>query len=169
MVAAMMTGLAAAMLAGCAPQPQPTFTPPASPTATGFASDEEAFAAAEATYRAYVDAGNAERRGDRDADPGQYLSGALLKAERGSSAELDELGVRLEGDIRLHSFTVRSASTSRLDAVVCIDVSGTRVIDEDGSDVTPQSRANILGLDVQIIWEGIRMTIDESSPNESAC
>ncbi|HOQ22628.1 MAG TPA: hypothetical protein PLN62_09415, partial [Microbacterium sp.] len=45
--------LALALVTGCAPEPAPT------PTPTGFASDDEAFAAAEATYRAYVDALNA--------------------------------------------------------------------------------------------------------------
>jgi len=166
---AMLTGVAAALFAGCSPQPQPTFTPTPAPAATAFASDEEAFAAAEATYRAYVDAGNAERRGDRDAEPAKYLSGALLRAERESAAKLDELGIRLSGDIRLHSFEVHSSSTSRLNAIVCIDVSRTRVIDENGSDITPQSRADILGLEVLIVWEGTHMTVDESSPNESTC
>ena len=45
--------LAVGALAGCGPtDPTPT------PTPTGFASEAEAFAAAEATYRAYVDALN---------------------------------------------------------------------------------------------------------------
>ena len=42
-------------LVGCAPSSEPT------PTPTGFASEAEAFEAAEATYRAYVDATNAQR------------------------------------------------------------------------------------------------------------
>ncbi|MET0860918.1 MAG: hypothetical protein ABW091_07810, partial [Microbacterium sp.] len=44
--------LASAALSGCTPQPAPT------PTPTGFATEDEAFAAAEETYRAYVDALN---------------------------------------------------------------------------------------------------------------
>jgi hypothetical protein len=47
---------AAVLLVGCAPQPDATPTPSA--TALPFATDKEAFAAAEATYRAYVDAQN---------------------------------------------------------------------------------------------------------------
>src|SRR5690606_38234156 len=43
-----------ALLVGCSPEPDPTPTPTAA-----FASEEEAFAAAEETYRAYIDAFNA--------------------------------------------------------------------------------------------------------------
>jgi hypothetical protein len=51
--AAATLALALALTTACAPDPAPT------PSPTGFASQEEAFAAAEATYRAYVDALNA--------------------------------------------------------------------------------------------------------------
>lgn len=56
-LAARWTGLGAVLLivvglAACAPEPTP------SPTPTGFASEEEAFAAAEATIDAYVNANN---------------------------------------------------------------------------------------------------------------
>lgn len=49
---AIVIAVLACSLAACTPEPAP------SPTPTGFASEEEAFAAAEATYRAYVDALN---------------------------------------------------------------------------------------------------------------
>ncbi len=53
-VAALAFGLAivAGLATGCRPEPAP------SPTAPVFSSEEEAFAAAEQTYRAYVDALN---------------------------------------------------------------------------------------------------------------
>lgn len=44
--------LAVVLVSGCTPTPEPT------PTPTGFANEEEAFRAAEETYRAYVDALN---------------------------------------------------------------------------------------------------------------
>ena len=43
----------ATTVSACTPEPAPT------PTPTGFASEDEAFRAAEETYRAYVDALNA--------------------------------------------------------------------------------------------------------------
>lgn len=49
---ALLGALLAGALTACTPEPEPTPTPP-------FATEAEAFAAAEATYRAYVDALNA--------------------------------------------------------------------------------------------------------------
>ena len=158
---------ATVVLVGCTPEAAPTPLP--LPTATGFASDEEAFAAAEATYRAYVDADNARRAGDMAADPTRYLSGPLLEAELDSAAEFAELGVRLEGDIKIESFTVSSASTTLLMATICLDVSSTRVLNERDENVTPETRENLLGQDVTMLWASNGITINESSANEAAC
>ncbi len=48
-----LVAMVAPVVAGCAPDPAPAPT-----TAVSFSSEEEAFAAAEETYRAYVDALN---------------------------------------------------------------------------------------------------------------
>lgn len=155
------------VVVGCVPEPAPTPLP--LPTATGFASDEEAFAAAEATYRAYVDADNAKRDGDLTSDPTLFLSGPLLEAELKSAAEFAELGLRLEGDIEVHSFNVKSAWSDQLEATVCLDVSATRVLNQHDEDVTPQTRGSLLGQDVTMVWAPSGATIAESSASESAC
>lgn len=172
-----VTSLAATVLVaglcGCAPDPFADPTPPPTPSAvvSGFASDEEAFAAAEATYRAYVDAGNARRAGDSSADPAQYLSGKLLAAEIKSYETFESAGIRLEGKIRLISFEVRSASRDQIDATACIDVTETRVFNSKDEDVTPRSRQDVLGLDLKL--ESTTSTgkwlITSSEPNEVSC
>lgn len=68
----------AVLLTACTPQPGPS----PSPSTTGFANEEEAFAAAEATYRAYVDALNARREDpESPVDPRSFLSGHALEAD----------------------------------------------------------------------------------------
>lgn len=172
-----VTSLAAtvlvAALCGCAPDPFADPTPPPTPSGvvSGFASDEEAFAAAEATYRAYVDAGNAQRAGDPSADPAQYLSGKMLVAEIESYETFENAGIRLEGKIRLISFEVSSASQDQIDATACIDVTETRVFNSKDEDVTPRSRQDVLGLDLKLESTTItgRWLITSSEPNEVSC
>ena len=107
-----------------------------------FSSEEEAFAAAEETYRAYVDAENA-RRAEPDApDPQVYLTGPALESDIESKQRFDELGVRLAGQSEVTRFEPQSVSDdlARVTAIICLDSTNARVVDEAGADVTPEDR-----------------------------
>ncbi|WP_434810118.1 hypothetical protein [Microbacterium sp. bgisy189] len=133
--------IAVAMLAtGCTPTPEPT------PTPTGFASEEEAFAAAEETYRAYVDAVN-----DVDvSDPTTFepvfafLSGNALEGTKKAYSQLHADEITMEGDSIPTSVEILSTSTvaeATLD--ICLDVSQVTAVDPDGNSIVSTSRPDI--------------------------
>jgi len=131
---AAVTIAAALVLTGCAPEPDPT------PTPTGFASDEEAFAAAEATYRAYVDALNEVDL----ADPAtfepvfEYLSGDALDSAKKSFTQMHADGWQVSGPSEVATVTRSTWDPSEESAVlaVCVDVSAVLLVDADGNDQT---------------------------------
>jgi hypothetical protein len=145
-------GLAAAavMLSGCvAPAPEPT------PTSTAvFASEDEAFAAAEETYRAYNDAANA-RDADPTAqpDPQSFLVGTALEADIATNREFEEVGIHIEGTssvVRVVPVSVDLASGD-VAISVCIDSSNARVINEVGEDVTRADRDPTVATEVRLV------------------
>jgi hypothetical protein len=152
-------------LVACTPAPAPT------PTPTGFTSEDEAFLAAESTYRAYIDALNDVDLSDpaTSRDALSYLTGKALQAEIDSAREFDLNGIRLDGPIRLHSLTPREATSTTASTRVCLDVSSTRVINDSGDDVTPADRDDLLALDVSFIWTPTGSLISDSTVNEEPC
>ncbi|KJL42448.1 MULTISPECIES: hypothetical protein [Microbacterium] len=144
--AAVLSGLLALALAGCTtPEPvEPTPTP-------AFSSEEEAFAAAEETYRAYVDALNA-RHADPAATPSptDFLIGQALESELDTQSILAEQERSIVGDAEMTRFagTNFANDLGEVTAVVCLDVSNSRVVDSDGTDVTPSDRPPVLALEI---------------------
>ncbi len=126
-------------LAGCAPAPAPKPTPTAL-----FASEAEAFKAAEQVYRDYVDALNGRNTGETDAHPERLLGGKALEFDIESVRSRQERGIRVNGDTLLRSFRGVDVKTEPASTVIhsdaCVDVSGTRLVDSSGSDVTPPDR-----------------------------
>lgn len=125
------------VLAGCTPSPAPTPTPTAA-----FASEEEAFAAAEETYRAYTDAVSNVDFGDASTFETVYvhLSGSSAASTKKVFSEFQAAGLRTVGVTRYDSFAGVSASltSGRISATVCVDVSDVDVVDREGrSIVTP--------------------------------
>lgn len=139
----MIAGVLAISLAGCTPTPNPSPTP-----TPAFTDEAAAFAAAEQVYRAYNDALNARRRGDAEADPQQYLVGAALEGFIDSQNSLDSLNLRVEGDAAVRSFSGKSADlesgSSTVTGLICIDVSAVALWDEQGTNVTPQERGDMI-------------------------
>jgi hypothetical protein len=127
------------MLAGCAPTPAPTPTPTAA-----FASEEEAFAAAEETYRAYTDAVNQVNFSDPSTFEAVYalLSSASEASTRKVFSEFHAAKVRTTGFTQYDSFTGTSAelTTGIISATVCVDVSDVDVIDESGASIVSPDR-----------------------------
>lgn len=133
--------LAGATLSACTSAPEPTPTPTAA-----FASEVEAFAAAEEVYREYNDAVNRQRDGDDAVDPLSYLTGQILDAERKTSQELKASGISIKGDTLVTRFsgtdTDISNRVAEIEAVICLDITQARAIDASGADVTAPGRSD---------------------------
>ncbi len=156
---AAVVALSALLLGGCAPPP------PAPPTPTpAFASEAEAFAAAEEVYRAYNEAGN------QRSDDERFLTGEALSSDLDSKRVLSENGLQILGASEVVSFKGTHAdlegAVSRVSAEVCLDITSSRVTDAHGTDVTPQDRVNRWLLEIDFVGKPSEMLIADSSPVE---
>jgi hypothetical protein len=152
-------GLVLAVASGCAGEPEPVETTPS------FATDEEAFAAAEETYRAYVDALNQNRRDPASADPQAFLISLALESDIDTQNHLQAAGWSIAGDTSVRSFEGQgsSATGDTVEVTVCLDVSGTRVHDEAGNDITPAERDDLIAIDVVMTLIDTEFMISEST------
>lgn len=148
-----LAAIACALLLGvtaCSPAdadgPEASAVPPSAAAATDepiFASDEEALAAAVEAYEAYSEMSELiVREGGVDPTRIEEVVGSEMASEHVREFEaLQDAGLRIEGENR--SFNARLAEYSEnskgatVSAYFCRDVSGTRVIDEANTDVTP--------------------------------
>lgn len=134
------TALAAALTA-CAPASTPT----PSPTPTGFASEEEAFAAAEATYRAYVDALNQVDL----SDPATFeplfaiTTGELNDIDRKSFSQLHADGAVVSGATKILSITPLDHKSTKTRLAICLDVSAVELKDADGNSLVQEDRPDL--------------------------
>ncbi|MFJ2369088.1 hypothetical protein [Microbacterium sp. NPDC087665] len=158
----LLLALAATTMSGCAPEPQPSPTP-----TPAFASEEEAFAAAEEVYRAYNEAGNARIAGESTPDPQDYLIGEALEADMEGLRFLSEQGLRLTGEGVLAAFSgidVMDAEGSvTITALVCLDGTAIHVLDAGGIDATPEGREEIVAQVVTFIGSQAEMQIAKES------
>jgi hypothetical protein len=143
-----VAGVMALALSGCVGAPAPTPTPSASASAKPiFASDEEALAAAEAAYSTFEavshdiasDSGRQPERIETVATP-TYAPELVQEF-----AQYRELEIRADGSVKLDSFSLvqhtENDSSSEVVIYVCRDVSGVRILDANGADLTPADRA----------------------------
>ncbi|WP_152525987.1 hypothetical protein [Microbacterium maritypicum] len=148
-------------LAGCAPTPAPTPTPTAA-----FASEEEAFAAAEATYRAYTDALNSVDLSNPDTFEPVFdlTSGDFEAADRQTLSQLHAKDYAFTGQMAVVGFDGISAEApfEEVEAAVCVDVSGSDVVDPSGNPVTPTDRPDLNQLRVTFIVSDGRMLVDRA-------
>lgn len=124
-------------LAACTPDPEPK------PTKTAlFATDEEAFAAAEATYRAYTDALN--RTDISDAATFEHVydwnTGTALASEKEALSLYHAENLTRIGESSFDSFTPLSASDQKIVVHLCIDVSAVELIRSDGTSALTEGR-----------------------------
>ncbi len=159
--------LAATVLAAALSACAPTASPTPSPTATGFASEEEAFAAAETTYRAYVDESNRLLAGDEGAAPLRFLQGQALSDEEEVQQLLSESGRRLAGKFAIKSFAAESWTSTQVQAFVCLDLSEVELKSPDGADLSPEGRALENLLEVRISGAGEPKIISSVLRSES--
>lgn len=140
--------LSISVLAACAPTPEPTPTPTAL-----FASDEEAFAAAEETYRAYLAAANATDL----AEPATFesvfdwLTGTALSAERESLSLYHAEGLSRVGTTTFDTFEPVAFQDGAVVVNLCIDVADVDLQNGEGESVIPPDRAPRSGRKVTFV------------------
>lgn len=144
--------LVGAMVTGCSGQPAPE---PSTPSAPTFASDEEAFAAAEETYRAYVDALNQVDL----SDPATFepvFAWTTGKANSGARKEFSEMHANawtVTGETRIALVVPFEMSESAPSLDVCLDVSDVTVVDSDGLSVVSPDRRNVQSM--RIVFDAV--------------
>jgi hypothetical protein len=149
-VAALVTaGLAVGALSGCGAPPHPldsaspTSPPTESPAGPTFATPEAAFEAAVATYQRYVDLLNivgADGGSDPDRLREVFTDGDLADEEVSEYEDLRSNGLRVEGSMTFDKAKLvqYQDDVDLIQMYVCFDISGTKLIDSAGSDVTPE-------------------------------
>lgn len=154
----------ATTVSGCTPEPAPT------PTPTGFASEDEAFRAAEETYRAYVDAINARREDENSpVDPRSFLTGRALELDVETQRDLKEKGLHLTGPSVLASVANESFSGSEVIITLCVDSTASRVLDDAGTDVTPPDRDEVIGIVATLVGDPTGLLIAKSETSPETC
>jgi hypothetical protein len=159
----------AATLTACSPTPPPTPTP--TPV---FASEDEAFAAAEATYRAYNDALNQVNPADPATFEATYAfsSGDFNDSDRENFADMHANGYVIKGDATITKFIGRKANRlrDRVTATICVDVSAVDVFDAGGASVVNPERPNVYAIEVTFVVKQERVLIDRATRTEgTAC
>ena len=142
-------------LAGCV-QPSPHVIPTSAPsTKPVFASDAAALAAAEKAFEGYVTASDAigSDGGKNPERIARWVPPARLKIETKAFNSFATTGERLDGPSAISHFELQelhqtSDGRVTLTAYACDDVSGSRLVDSSGADVTPSTRPDIVPLQV---------------------
>lgn len=168
-VTVVLVAIALSSLLGCAPEPAPVPTP-----TPAFASEEEAFAAAEEVYRAYNDAVNARSNGTEGADPQRYLTGLALEGDIDTQNLLSSSELHVSGMAVIEAFSGESADIDgdlpTMIGIVCMDVSNVSLIDKSGADVTPLDRGQKIEQRVVFLGAGNALRIsNESMVDGSTC
>lgn len=147
-VAAVALLFALGGLSACTPEPEPTETAPA------FASEEEAFAAAEETYRAYVDAVNRVDLSDPATfeDVYAWTAGELNTQERQTYSAWHAEGFAIDGSASIDRLVRQQAELNEGQVVlgVCYDVTSVDVLDRDGASIVDSDRADVQKLRVTL-------------------
>lgn len=148
----MMAIAVAGSIVGCTPQSAPSPSP--STSATAFSSDAEAFAAAEATYRAYVDALNKVDLAKPETFNAVYdlTTGDANDKARAEFNSLRSQGLIVGGSTRVVSVEASATSTSdEVQLLVCADVSQITLTDADGQSKVSPDRPPVQPLTVRVL------------------
>ena len=172
-VAAVTVALAmvAVFATGCQPEPAP------SPTGPVFATEEEAFAAAEETYRAYVEALNQVDLSDPETFEAVYAwtTGDANANERKTLTQMHADGWNVSGETAVRSFRGKTADLDsvQVDAVVCSDVSAVEVVDANGESVVSAERPDAYALAIEFVTSTATETglaiASSNAVEDSAC
>ena len=136
---------------------------------TGFASDEEAYAAAEETVREYLEAQNLRYEGRVGTDPTRFLTPKGAAAYNDAISKLAGEGKSLSGRAKILDLAIESGNTQGVFVQVCLDQTSLRQVDPSGADVTPPERANVPALRYTLVPDLNRMLIDDTVQIADSC
>lgn len=138
-----VAAVALALTTACTPAPGPQ----PSPSPTGFASEEEAFAAAEETYRAYVDALNQVDLSDPETFEPVYAltTGNFHEDERKLFSEYHAEGYVVSGEstVALVEPLTWEKNVQTATLAACVDVSEVELVDSEGKSLVSPDRVDI--------------------------
>ena len=125
------------MLAACTPTPEPTPTPTAL-----FSSDEEAYAAAEETYRAYAAASNAVELDDPATFESVYvwLDEAALAAAKKSYSTMHADDLALSGTTTFDTVDGVTFANDVVTIELCLDLTDIKLTNAAGESVLSSDR-----------------------------
>jgi len=133
--------VSSSLLSGCAaPPPEPVPSPV--PSLTQEQQDDAAFRDVMTRY-VDLDANTAS-----EDDLAQLLTGAVLDGERRGLLDARQAGEQTQGQEVASGFQVTDRGrdpqgAQYMTAQVCLDSSGTRLVDANGTDITPQRDARL--------------------------
>ncbi|WP_375384522.1 hypothetical protein [uncultured Microbacterium sp.] len=141
--------LAAVIMSGCSGQPDPVASTPA------FTSEEQAFAAAEQTYRNYVDALNQVDLSDPQTFEAVYswTTGDANAAARKSFTQMSADHWTVSGKSVASTVAPILAGDEWMDSValaVCLNVSDVDVVDESGQSKVSATRGAVQSMRVSL-------------------
>nr|BFF11171.1 hypothetical protein GCM10025699_24740 [Microbacterium flavescens] len=146
----------AGILAGCAPASEPAPTP-----TSAFTDEAEAFAAAEETYRAYVDALNAVDLSDPETfeDVYAWTTGDANAGARESFSEMHADQLTVDGTTKVNAIApspTQEGNPEHIELDVCLDVSDVTLVNREGTSVVAEDRRDIqtMRVTVQLASEG---------------
>lgn len=163
--------LTATLLSGCGGEPQPV------ETTAPFASEDEAFAAAEATYRAYVDALNAVDLSDPETLQPllQWTTGAARSDDQSNFETLRAEGLTVGGESTVVSTELldygQISGSVGVDIGACLDVRGVTLTNSDGSSAVSADRPNVQAIRVSTVGSTetqTRLIVAEFGPADGA-
>jgi hypothetical protein len=135
--------------AGCQPEPAPT------PTAPVFASEDEAFAAAEETYRAYVDALNQVDLSDPETFEGVYewTTGEANAGARKTFTQMHADGWVVDGPtvIDLVEPSTEQPEDESVSLDICLNVRQVTLVDEQGESVVAPDRRDVQSMRADLL------------------
>lgn len=143
-------------LVGCSPTPPPIALPPSPTSSPLFATEEEALAAAEEVYGAYLRTIDAIGQGGwlDTSNLEAVATGELLEEDlRGASSSASQ-GLVQVGSA---SFSVKGvqdysfSSPMRISIYACVYISGVDIRDEQGASVVAEDRPDVVPLQIVII------------------
>lgn len=137
-------------LSGC------TTPEPATPTPTAaFSSEEEAFAAAEETYRAYVDALNQVDLSDPETFEGVYewTTGEANAGARKTFTQMHADGWVVDGPtvIDLVEPSTEQAEDESVSLDICLNVRQVTLVDEHGESVVAPDRRDVQSMRADLL------------------
>lgn len=146
-----------AALTGCVPDDDPLVLDPEPSVSPIFESDEEALAAAEEAYGAYLEASTlVTYDGGKNAERVfPYLAEAYREKATEGFAIYEERGWRSEGvstfdSASLQQYSDDGTGIAEVSIYLCLDVSAVQIFDASNVNVTPE-RDDRLPLEVQFI------------------